>query len=271
MVLVGTLVGVQADNAGRFDFGGIPAQILLLHAFGLGGGHWNIPSWTISTLLICYAFFPALWRRFLKIDSPVLSLSLGLIILGVSNVASQALFGTEQFNLPFQWCLLRAAPLFLVGLCLARAVQTARWNGRQARAIGFSGGLVLLANALSVGPDIVSILAICAIIIGCGASPVTRALPLAEWGAKVSFCLFMVHTLTGAVWFDIVQPLTVRLLPVFSHGPLAWVLWTGGVAFAVLGADIYNRWIDEPIQRWINAQVFGAKTPRARKAAEQPA
>ncbi|WP_156367735.1 acyltransferase [Brevundimonas sp. Leaf363] len=268
MVLVGSLIGVQSDHAGRFNFSGIPAQIFLLHAFGLGGGHWNIPSWTISTLLLCYAFFPMLWRRMLKIDSPVLALSVGLLILGVSNVASQALFGTEQFNLPFQWCLFRAAPLFLVGLTLARAVQTARWSGGEARIIGFTGGAVLLTNAAFVGPDIVNILAICAIIIGCGASPVTRALPGAEWGAKVSFCLFMVHTITGAVWYDVIAPLTARVLPAFDQGALAWLLWSGGVAFAVLGAAIYNHWIDEPIQRWLNGRLFAPRTPRT---AAQPA
>lgn len=263
MVVGGGALGFHAHNDGRFDLSGLPAQVFLLHAFGLGGGQWNIPSWTISALLICYAFFPMLWRAMLRIDRPATALALGLFILLASNLLSSILLGAGQFELPFQWCFFRAAPLFLVGLTLARAVQTARWNAVQARTIGFGGGAVLLINALLVGPDMVNILAICAIVMGCGASPVTKALPGAEWGAKVSFCLFMVHTITGAVWYDVVTPLAARLDgSVLTPSILGWTVWLGGVVFAVAVAAVYNQWVDEPIQRWLNRRLF-ARRPEA--------
>lgn len=257
MVLVAGALGIQATNEGRFDLSGLPAQILLLHAFGLGGGHWNIPSWTISTLLICYAFFPMLWRAMLRINSVWLSLGLAVAIIVGSNALSLALLGQQQFSLPFQWCMFRAAPLFLVGLTLARAVQTGRWTAGSARIVGFGGGAVLLANAVLVGPDLINILAICAIIIGCGASPVTQPIPGAEWGAKVSFCLFMIHTITGAVWFDVVEPLAARLHPaVESVAWEAWAMWFSALVCTVIAADLYNRFIDEPIQTWIGRKWF---------------
>ena len=275
MVLTAGALGMQATNAGRFDLAGLPAQIFLLHAFGLGGGHWNIPSWTISTLLICYAFFPMLWRGMLRINSLWISLGLGLAIIVGSNALSLALLGEQQFSLPFQWCMFRAAPLFLVGLTLARAVQTGRWTGGSARLVGFGGGAVLLANAWLVGPDLINVLAICAVIIGCGASPVTRPIPGAEWGAKVSFCLFMVHTITGAVWFDVIEPLAARLHPaVESVAWEAWAMWFGALAFTLIASDLYNRFIDEPIQKWIGRKWFARPAnsrPDPRPAAEQSA
>lgn len=256
MVGVGAVLGFASDNAGRFEWSGLPAQILLLHAFGLGGGHWNIPSWTISTLLICYLFFPGLWRAMLRTTTPAAALGLGLFVLVTSDLLSLTLLGTEQFNLPFQWSFFRAAPLFLVGLTLARAVQTAELQPRTARAIGFSGGAVLVANAVLAGPDVISILSICAVMIGCGASPTTRALPFAAWGARVSFCLFMVHTITGAMWFDAVRPLTQRLVPGLG-GPFAeWTLWAGALVFTVIAAALYDRFVDAPIQRVLNARLF---------------
>lgn len=267
MVLAAGLVGLEATNEGRFDFAGLPAQILLLHAFGLGGGHWNIPSWTISTLLICYAFFPTLWRAMLRVDSVWTSLILGLVVIVGSNALSLTLLGQQQFNLPFQWCLFRAAPLFLVGLTLARAVQTGRWSGASARLVGFGGGAVLLGNAFLAGPDMISILAICAVIMGCGASPVTRPIPGAEWGAKVSFCLFMVHTITGAVWFDVVEPLAARLHPaVETVAWEAWAMWLGALIFTVVASDLYNRLIDAPIQDIINRRFFARPAVSARPA-----
>ena len=275
MVLAAGWLGLAQSNEGRFDLSGLPAQILLLHAFGLGGGHWNIPSWTISTLLICYAFFPMLWRGMLRINSLWISLGLGLAIIVGSNALSLALLGEQQFSLPFQWCMFRAAPLFLVGLTLARAVQTGRWTGGSARLVGFGGGAVLLANAWLVGPDLINVLAICAVIIGCGASPVTRPIPGAEWGAKVSFCLFMVHTITGAVWFDVIEPLAARLHPAIeSVAWEAWAMWFGALVFTLIASDLYNRFIDEPIQKWIGRKWFArpvSSRPDPRPVAEPSA
>ena len=272
MVALGAILGMNADNAGRFDWSGLPAQVLLLHAFGIGGGHWNIPSWTISTLLICYAFFPALWRFMLRIERPAAALGLGLTILVASDLFSRAFLGSEQFSLPFQWCMLRAAPLFLVGLTLARAVQTLRLSPLDARIMGFGGGAVLLANAFVVGPDMISILAICAIVMGCGASPATRAIPGAAWGARVSFCLFMVHTITGAVWFDAVEPLAARIHPaVESVAWEAWGMWLAGLAGTLLVAAVYDRWIDAPVQRYLNRRLFGQKPVSSVRPAQHPA
>lgn len=258
MVLAATALGLTPSVPENFAWSDLPAQVLLLHAFGAGGGHWNIPSWTISTLLLCYAFFPTLWRRMLRIDDAATALSLGLLILVGANLLSVSLLGIEQFSLGLQWCLFRAAPLFLVGLTLARAVQTARWSPVEARTLGFGGGAVLLLNAAVVGPDLISVLAICAIIMGCGASPTTRPLPGAAWGARVSFCLFMVHTLTGAAWFDGVEPLLARVHPaVETVSWEAWLMWLGALGFTVAVAAAYDHLIDAPLQRWLNARLFG--------------
>ena len=123
--------------------------------------------------------------------------------------------------------------------------------------MGFGGGAVLLLNAALAGPDMINILAICAIMIGCGASPTTRALPFAAWGARVSFCLFMVHTITGAIWFDVVTPLATRLVPALADSTvLGWGMWTGALVFTVVAAGLYDRLIDAPVQRLLNARLF---------------
>lgn len=272
MIGGGALMGIVPADPQRYDFAGLPAQILLLHAFGQGAGQWNIPSWTISALLICYFAFPSLWRGMLKITRPATALALGLFILVVADLTSLGVFGTEQFDLGYKWTFFRAAPLFLVGLTLARAVQTAQWTGSQARMLGFSAGAVLVANALVAGPDMISILAICAIIMGCGASPVTRALPGAEWGAKVSFCLFMVHTITGALWFDAVEPLLAKLHPaVETVSWEAWTLWAGSLVFTVVVSALYCRYVDEPLVERLNQRIFGPGGWLSGRRAPRPA
>lgn len=267
MVAIAALLGVAANHPENFPWSGVPAQILLLHVFGQGGGQWNIPSWTISALLVCYAAFPWLWRRMLYVRRPLTALGLGLLILVGADLASLALLGAEQFSLPFQWAIVRAAPLFLVGLTLARIVQTGTWSPGSARLTGFAGVVLLLGNAALSGPDLVNVLAIATVIVGCGAAPVTRPLPGAEWGARVSFSLFMTHTLTGAVWFGLVVPQLVRRLPTLETVAWqGWMLWLGAGVAALVVADLYNRLIDAPIQRRLNARLFapGARSPFSR-------
>src|SRR5690606_27085276 len=51
MVLIGQMIGHYPKSPEMFRWDDLPAQVLLLHAFGIGGGHWNVPAWTLSALL----------------------------------------------------------------------------------------------------------------------------------------------------------------------------------------------------------------------------
>lgn len=274
LVLEASAIGKAPAHAERFEWSGLPAQVLLLHAFGLGGGQWNIPAWTLSALLICYAFFPWLWRGMRRLPGALPALALGLGVLVGGQALSLMLLQHSLFDLPFQWAMVRAAPLFLVGLTLARAVETAGWSPRAARLIGLGGGAVLLANVAVAGPDMISLLAICVVVLGCGALPTHRPIPGAAWGARVSFSLFMTHTITGAVWFGVLRPLVETLHPAAATVAWqAWCLWGLGLLAAVVAADLYNRWIDAPLQRAIRRRWFApteiSARPAPRPAAEQ--
>lgn len=275
LVFEASLVGRTPVNVERFEWSGIPAQIFLLHAFGLGGGQWNVPAWTLSALLICYAFFPWLWRAMRRLPGPLTALALGLTVMLVGQALSLTLLKHSLFDLPFQWTMFRAAPLFLIGLTLARAVETARWSQGTARLVGLGGGAALLVNVAVAGPDLISLPAICVVVLGCGALKTTRPIPGAAWGAKVSFSLFMTHTITGAVWFGAIQPLVERFHPAAATVAWqAWAMWGLGLIAAVVAADLYNRLIDAPIQRAIRRRWFSAPVnarPDPRPVAEQSA
>jgi peptidoglycan/LPS O-acetylase OafA/YrhL len=46
-------------------------QVFLMQAwFVPGPSGWNMPTWTLSALIVCYAGFPAAWRATAKIASP---------------------------------------------------------------------------------------------------------------------------------------------------------------------------------------------------------
>lgn len=271
LVLEASLIGQAPTHAERFDWSGLPAQILLLHAFGLGGGQWNTPAWTLSALLICYAFFPWLWRVLRRLPGPLTALTLGLTLALVGQALSLTLLQHSLFDLPFQWAMVRAAPLFLIGLTLARAVETALWSPSTARRIALGGGAALLANVAVAGPDLISLVAVGALVVGCGGLRTARPLPGAAWGARVSFSLFMTHTITGAIWFDAVAPLIEKVHPAAATVAWqAWTLWGLAVIAAVAAADLYNRLIDAPLQRDIRRRWFSGPSLSASPVSENP-
>lgn len=246
LVALSQAVGVTISNPDRFDWSALPAQVFLLHAFGLGGGQWNIPIWTLSGLLICYALFPSMWRALKRVTRTAEALSVGLIVLLGADLLCLALLGQEVFSLPFQWAFLRILPLFVLGLCLARAVETLPADSApRLKAAGLAASAAGLANMALEGPDMISILAIAAVIMSLGGAPVARVLPGAAWGGRISFSLFMTHTLSGAVWFGLLGRLQL-------HPALSWVGWAGAVAFALTIAAAYDRLVDTPVQRLLN-------------------
>lgn len=252
-VATSDLIGHHLSHPDRFAWSAIPAQLLLIQGWGVAGGTWNVPSWTISALITCYAVFPWLWRVITRIQKPMACLALSLAVILGGDLFSHLVAGQEQFDLPFRWGILRAAPLFLAGLGLARFVETAELAAWPARIIGLGGVGVFAANALLGGPDLLSVLATAAVIIGCGAAPSTRRWPGAAWGAKLSFCLFLTHTLSGAIYFDVIRPVLLRLHPTAS---LQWVIWFGGVGFALTAAAAFHHLIDQPIQKRLDQSLF---------------
>jgi peptidoglycan/LPS O-acetylase OafA/YrhL len=255
-VATSDLIGHHLSNPGRFAWSAIPAQLLLIQGWGVEGGTWNVPSWTISALIVCYAVFPWLWRVIKRIEQPAACLTLALAVILGGDLLSHLLAGQEQVDLPFRWGILRAAPLFLAGLALARFVETARLGGWPARVVGLGGVGAFVADAVLGGSDLLAVLATAAVIIGCGAAPSGRRWPGAAWGAKLSFCLFLTHTLTGAIYFDVIGPVLLRLHPTPA---LQWVIWAGGVGFALGAAAAFHHLIDAPIQRRFDRSLFSPR------------
>lgn len=263
MVLTTAALGLRLKHPEHFAWSAVPAQVLLLNAWGWGGDSWNVPSWTISALLACYAAFPALWRWMQAVSTPVRCLLIALAVTVASDLFCRIVLHQEQFDIAFPYSMLRAAPLFVVGVVLARLVETARLGANAARALSLGATAALAVNAALNGPNAFSILAIMTLIVGIGAAPQGRRWPGAAWGAKLSFTLFMTHTLAGAAWFDGVRPALSHLLHPGALG--AWLIWGGALAFALLCAAAFHHFIDQPIQKAAEAWMA-----RSDMAAPQP-
>lgn len=252
-VLAAELSGHRLHHHERFVWQAVPENLLLIHAWGLGGGSWNVPSWTLSALLACYAAFPWLWRATSRIGQPGVCLAVALGVVLGGDLIAHGLAGQEQFDLPFRWGVLRAAPLFLAGLVLARLVETARLGATAARSIALGGCAVFLADAIAPGPDFLAVLATGAVIVGCGALPVGRGWPGAAQGAKLSFALFITHTLSAVAFFDLVRPVLLREA---SGAAWQWGVWFAGLGFALAAAAGFHYLVDAPLQKRLAGALF---------------
>ena len=267
MVAVSAAIGHKLTHPEQYAWSAIPAHLLLIHGWGFAPDTWNAPTWSISALLACYAAFPLLWRQLQRLPRADICLTLALILLLGSDLLAKALLGESEFSLPFRWALVRAFPLFVVGLLMARLIQVADFGLTTSRVLSLGAVVVFTANVAASGPDVVSIVAIVAVIAGCGSGVGGRRWPGAEWAAKISFSLFITHSVSAAVYTAVPAHLLLRLHP----GVLGqWAIWAGGMAFALAVAAGFHHFVDEPIQRRLRARLFSPR-PVLRPAPAQSA
>ena len=156
-------------------------QAALLQAWDLGGGGWNLPTWTLSALVVCYAAFPAAWRGLCRLNlPPAACLILGAAAIVIAQLAAVHLFGVTMHSVPLQFGALRALPLFFSGLCLAQAAGRVRWSQATRRwAIGAATAAFALTQFVSPTP-VPMILSLGALVFAAGAKS-TEPAPGRRW------------------------------------------------------------------------------------------
>ena len=256
LVTTAILIGSPPAHPENFPVSGIPAQVFMLQALGIGSEQWNIPAWTLSVLLVLYAAFPWLWRLVAKISSASLAFGLALLVLSAAQALSLSLLHQSVFSLSGHWVMLRGLPLFISGLLLARALEQSSGSAIAYRLLALTGVALLLTDVLWLHSDLMAFCAICALTLGFGGLAGGRAIMGAAWGAKISFPLFITHSLTGAVLFAALYPIAARFVPALFEGAAAWGMWAAAILAALFVAAVFDRLIDAPLQRYIRRRWF---------------
>ncbi|WP_374321412.1 acyltransferase family protein [Brevundimonas sp.] len=119
LVLLATAAGAPPRNPEWFAWDQLPAQLLLLQSYGVHGGlGWNAPTWSISALIGCYLAFPWIIRGLMRLG-PWSALALGVGVYLAANQLCWAFLGYPVYQMPMGYGIVRALPLFLLGMCLA--------------------------------------------------------------------------------------------------------------------------------------------------------
>lgn len=243
-----------------FRWDAFVAQALLVQAWGVLPWEpgWNTVTWSLSALVVCYAAFPWLWRLQMRLRQPWTGLALAVAALFAADLACQALFHRPLYDLPARMALLRALPLFMLGMALARAAAERPLPRRLALSAGV-GALAVLAGAQALGRlDLLSIACIAVVVFAAGSRPVARPWPLAAFGARVSFSLFLTHLLSETMLFGGLHALEARIVvPVQAQ----WAVWWAAFPLALAVAVAFDGLADQPLQRWLNGDRARGRLP----------
>jgi len=252
VALVGgaALAGVAPSNPRWFDWSQLPAQVLLVQAYGVPGGQgWNAPTWTLSALIGCYLLLPwicrALWRW-----PPVVVVIGAAVLVVVADVAASLWLGDPIYRLPMRYGILRALPLFLLGVAAAFYGARVYVAPRRAGAVGVGAAVALVVLQAFGAFSLLSLGLMTAIIWAAGAVPVLKPSRLIEHLALMSFSMFLTNEVSRIVWFGLLDALGQDGL---SAG-LRWALWALGFIGAFVAAALFRYAFDRPVQTWLGAQ-----------------
>lgn len=253
------LVGAGAGHSAGYDWAWWPVHFAWLQAWGLGAPPgWNMPTWSLSALVVCYALFPLVWRR-LAAAPRLTAMTAGLAVL-FAAAALAAAAHLRLADLPLQIGVLRAVPLFLFGAAIARLGPVIEaFAGSAQRA--WLGAAVLAAGAASlVEPTLGALVLVGTVIAVVGSIAPRRPWAWAEKAAAVSFPLFITHFVSGEIYFHVATIVGPRL-PAFA----AWPVWVGGFVFSLAAALAFARFVDQPLQaairEWLDRRRGRALTP----------
>ena len=245
-VLVTGAVGLAPQNPQWFQWDQLLPQVFLMQAwFVPGPSGWNMPTWTLSALIVCYAGFPAAWRAAARITSPWTTLAIGVALFLVVDYAAKAVTGIPAHQLPLRFGLVRGIPLFALGMLIARlpTALPSRWADGLALAAGV--GVVALQV---VGRFDHASLALLGLLIWAAGASGAKGWGWAGLAGRLSFALFLTNQLVAVVWFGLLRAVEAKL---GVEGPALWVAWALALPACVAAAWLFERFIDAPLQVWV--------------------
>ena len=245
-VLATSAIGLAPQNPQWFQWSQLPPQVFLVQAwFVPGPSGWNMPTWTLSALIVCYAAFPAAWRATARIASPWTTLAIGVAIFLVVDYAAKAVTGIPAHQLPLRFGLVRGIPLFILGMLIARLPTTIA--PRLADGLALAAGVGVLALQ-AVGRFDHASLALLGLLIHAAGASGGKGWGWASLAGRLSFSLFLTNQLVAVVWFGLLRAVEGKL---GLDGPMLWAAWAMALPACVVAAWLFERFIDVPLQGWI--------------------
>lgn len=210
LAIAAAAVGIKLGSPQRYDLQYIPANLLLVQAWGFSDRlSFNIVSWSISAEWFLYLTFPLLlWlvRAFGYCPSIAL---VGIWFILIRIIEYQ--FGLVPWNdRTYQFAMVRATPTFFLGIALWMMWKErfSEWRCKSGIAYAMAASTLPLMW-LSVPNELLVAAFAAVILVGAAASPAPSSLSdnwLMRLLGNASYGLYMWHHLIGIVVFSILSP-----------------------------------------------------------------
>lgn len=272
-VVIGLLFALGFGHSnwpGRYDFDLLPANILLIQAWGVTDRlTFNYVAWTLSAEWFCYLTFPIVVLAARRAGMA------GLAALALSTVLALE-WATAAGVMPFpfwmtadSWGAYRAFADFTIGAWVALAVRRSPPLPVGRAAPWLAMAMALAAMQAELGGYLV--LALLALAIWTAAIAEINEprssnwlTPLAPLG-RVSFGIYLIHPVVETVMLSVIWK---HLLGPSGIAPF-YLYWLMPMAASVVLALASERWFETPAARWITARFDRA--PAARPAPQSAA
>ena len=184
----------RGDNAARYPFSDLPAQLLLLHAFDGARLTFNFPSWSLSAEMFCYLLFPLVAAVAARRKALIIAL---VVLPAIANSLYALLAGTEPWA---DWInkggAFRALPGFNLGVaCYLFRDRIAGWPVMPGLFVGSLAAFILLGWLLSPMAALIAVYAIALLAIqsDCGGrSTLFSRLGFERW-SELTYSCYMLH------------------------------------------------------------------------------
>ena len=266
LYVVSRVVGARLNNPEIFDFSALPANLLLIHAWGATAHNsFNVPSWSISSELFVYLCAPAFIWIASRIRLLGAAIAAGMFIAALALVRSALGLG------PWYWATydlgaLRAVPTFFFGVAMAQFLAARRlplvprwWMAHCL----FLAALACAHFALPIEASIIVFSALIAVTVECersGQDSVMRSKTMQTLG-DASYAIYMLHVICAIP----VLFVTRKLGLIGTPWAVVIALTTFGCV-VVLSIAVFHRF-EVPARRWVMG--WGRKVDPKKLAAGQ--
>ncbi|WP_240007857.1 acyltransferase family protein [Pseudaquidulcibacter saccharophilus] len=245
-----SISGYKLHDGWGYNFTDWIKQFTLSHAWGLKIHVWNFPTWTISTLIICYMLFYLTIKYINKLPKIIVSL-LAIMVIIAGNLIAQFVFNDRLVEIQ-TYPMLRAMTFFMLGVFADIITRNLKINKPQYVCCAglISATIVLLVyandeylNILSVAKDNIIIALICILTVISSRVNFKETKETQELG-KTSYSLYLVHAPTQLIGFEILRNLEGKAF--YSE----YVFW-GVIAIMIIASVAIAIWfksyIDKPL------------------------
>ena len=236
-----------------FDPAAIPANLLLIHAWGTQPTvSWNFPSWSISAEWFAYLCFPLAAGAAARLGRLGAAGALSIVFaLYFALFAAAAGRGVPFNDMTAQIGALRIVPAFLYGAVLYVVGRDMRLSERAA-CLGLAASLVWIVLITSLRlPDTASWPALGGMVFFLAETAKHRnatglGSPSLVYLGEISYGMYMVHMPVDLVYFHAMQKIAPH-----PTGVAAWLIWAGVFVAVVLAAVVSFHLVEHPCRVWL--------------------